>query len=396
MGTGNYYYNSPSGVSPTSRAEINFNITRDKADIIVEANVSATLVYSSGFINYDGEINFNMSYGSNSASATIKEYYDRWSVGTPRTREVSCSMRFPSTESSFTIDFNISTPSPNQSLNTGDQSITIETDAFVKPTNPTWFSYTPNPCSINQAPLFTWGGAQAGSTGVLRYDIIVRSSKPEGGWTEWLQISNNQVNASYQEVVLSQMNIYGVKPFYGVRYQYGIRSSDGGYSTADSWYHPADVVPIFREPTAPSDISVSTTSPKLDGSVTLKWSGATGGDGKIEGYRLDVRSSRKGSGSWAVWVKKYEGSNTSYTYDIQKNFPTAKNGDSIQFRISTYNSWGQTSSYSYSAVITFRSNQIYVKVNGSWREGILYVKVNGNWREGKPYIKVNASWREGT
>lgn len=69
------YYQS--WTSPTSSATIYMDTYRDGADTVVNAKIVCNLVYSSGYVNYDGEINFNMWSGKVSASANIKGYNDR-------------------------------------------------------------------------------------------------------------------------------------------------------------------------------------------------------------------------------------------------------------------------------------------------------------------------------
>ena len=38
--------------------------------------------------------------------------------------------------------------------------------------------------------------------------------------------------------------------------------------------------------------------------------------------------------------------------------------------------------------------QIYVKVNGVWKEATPYVKVGGVWKEASPSIKINGAWKQ--
>lgn len=393
MSTQTVYYNSPSGIHPTSRATITLSARREGVNIIVDANIEATLVYNDGYINYDGEINFNMWIGTNTASANIKGYSDRWAVGTPRTRTRHCSMTFPSLDDNFPIGINMTTPSPNQSFNMAGQTVNLTTDKFVKPTSPTWFNYTPRPCEINQAPLLTWGGAQVGSTGQISYDVVVRSSRPDGSWTDFILISAAQAPTSYQEVPLSQMNVLGQKPFVGVGYQYGIRSWDNGYSNSDAYFHPDPIYPVFNPPSKPSVRLSSNTVKIRTGNITVSWSVSSLGSGSLSYYKVWHRVKIKGT--WSVWGLLYQGTNSSYTYPMS-HFPNASNGDEIQFKIGVANSWGLYTESSVTPSVVVRGNQMYVKINNLWKEGIPYVKVNNQWKEGVPYIKVGGQWREGT
>ena len=99
--------------------------------------------------------------------------------------------------------------------------------------------------------------------------------------------------------------------------------------------------------------------------------------------------------TWGAWGRP--GAETAYTtspnytYRVPDNL---KNGDLVQFRICTINSWGQTSDWLTTSSVTIRGNQMWFKVNGVWNEADTYLKVNGEWKEATPYIKVNGIWKE--
>ena len=99
---------------------------------------------------------------------------------------------------------------------------------------------------------------------------------------------------------------------------------------------------------------------------------------------------------WTNWEQQYQENNENYSFNIADIYPNARNGDSIQLRISTINSWGQESSYLVTALIKIRGNQIWIKINGDWKEGDLFIKISGDWVEATPYIKVGGDWKEST
>ena len=248
---------SQSWTNPTSTATIYMDTYRDGADIIVNATVVCTLTYSSGYIVYDGEINFNMWSGSVSASANIKGYSDRWSANTARTRTRTCSMRVRNLSNSLDIGFNMTIPDSRPAgaaFRIGNQNQSLPTSWYTAPTAPTWSNISPNPCNIKQAPLILWGGASAGSLGVLKYDVEVRSTKPTMPvtWTNWLRIATAQADTSYQEINLNLMNVLGQTPFVGVQYQYRIRSTDNTYSQS-SWRETPVLTVSFVSPTPPTN-----------------------------------------------------------------------------------------------------------------------------------------------
>ena len=391
---------SQSWTNPTSTATIYMDTYRDGADIIVNATVVCTLTYSSGYIVYDGEINFNMWSGSVSASANIKGYSDRWSANTARTRTRTCSMRVRNLSNSLDIGFNMTIPDSRPAgaaFRIGNQSQSLPTSWYTAPTAPTWSNISPNPCNIKQAPLILWGGASAGSLGVLKYDVEVRSTKPTTPvtWTNWLRIATAQADTSYQEINLNLMNVFGQTPFVGVQYQYRIRSTDNTYSQS-SWRETPVLTVSFVSPTPPTNYTLTSTTVKKDGVLGISWSGATGGDGSISSYKVSSRYFNHNTNLWTNWEQQYQGNNDNYSFNIADVYPNARNGDSIQLRISTINSWGQESSYLVTALIKIRGNQIWIKINGDWKEGDLFIKISGDWVEATPYIKVGGDWKEST
>ena len=141
---------------------------------------------------------------------------------------------------------------------------------------------------------------------------------------------------------------------------------------------------------------MTVTTVKKDGTIGLSWSGATGGAGSISSYIVSSRYFNHKTTSWSGWKKLYQGNRSNYSFNVTNVYPNAQNGDSIQLRISTTNSWGQESTYLVTISIKIRGNQIWLKVNGSWLEGDLYDKENGSWSEGLPYLKNIGSWKEST
>lgn len=382
--------------NPTSDAKIYIDVGRSGAEIVVNATVVCTLTYADGYINYDGEINFNMWHGGVNASANIKGYSERWTANSARTRTRTCSMSFTDIGSSFNIGFNMTIPSnrpEGAAFRISDQYQTLSAPSYNAPTQPTWISITPNPCGIDSRPLITWGGASAGTFGTLYYDVEVKSTQPNGTWTNWLSISNSQSATSYQEIVLRNMNVHGQWAFVGVKYKYRVRSTDGFYLTS-GWIETADLNVSFTSPTPPTSYTLSNNSIKKDGEIQISWSGASGGSGTISSYQLDYRIYNHKTATWTNWSTVYNGTGRSYNFLIANYYKDASNGDLLQFRIRTYNSWGQWSSYIITSSVLIRGNQMWIKINGSWKEGDTYLKVNGSWKEATPYIKINGSWKE--
>lgn len=332
--------------------------------------------------------------GSTDRHVVIREWGDRWS-GTEVHTSYSDWFSVNSLESSITLYFFIEGTGFSTSANVYGLSGVATLPDYISPKAPTWTNITPSPCNINSRPTISWGGATAGSSGQLLYDIEVRSTKGDGNWTNWLRIANSQTATSYNEIVLANMNVLGQKPFVGVKYQYRIRVYDGvggeGKGTS-AWINTSELKVDFTLPTAPT-VQWSASTVKRNKNAAVSWTGANGGSGTITNYKLviDLTGSNK---TTIISSQTYTQSATSKVVDVLSLFPGAKNGNYLKATVYTNNSWGQQSAASQAAYILVKGNQLWVKIDGSWKEGECYIKIDGSWREGLPYIKLNGSWKE--
>lgn len=391
-----YSYSTSGSGSPTMDVDIYMGTSRSGDIITVVATAVCSFRYDDGFLTYPPNYAvFNVGTPTDSKNVYImapssdgKSY--TWRASSEKTRQTTVSVTYKSTGNKVNVAFSI-TGAPGQValISGGEHSFTLDAPDFVAPSAPTWTNINPNPCSINSAPLITWGGATAGSISNLYYDLQIRSSTPSGGWTEWTGIFDARETNSYQSPVLNTLNIRGQKPYVGVQYQYRVRTSDAQYSTS-AWVYSATLSVSFGSPTAPDSYTLSATRIKKGGKVTVSWTRGSGGAGSISSYYLEVRTYNHTTGTWSGWSQIYSGGQTSYTYSNSN----LANNDLIQFRIRLRNSWGQYSSYLTTSNVTVKSNQMWTKINGTWKEGEVYIKIDGTWRSGAPYIKVNGTWKE--
>lgn len=399
---GSYYHRFDwagiKGSSPATYTEIWLTSRRSGINIIVDATVKGSFLYPAGggHLAYDGEINFNIWSGSVNNSANLKAYSNKWYASSESSRTRTTSITVATTASSIDVSFNVVCPASDpHAMSVATTTVTLGDTAYSAPSAPTWASITPNPCSINSRPVITWGGASAGSLGTLLYDVEVRQTTNTAGtsWSNWVRLSSAQSGTSYTDsAITASKKVDGHTPFVGVKYQYRVRSSDGSYATS-SWISPTQLSVGFGSPTAPTSSRWSTTTAKKGQSVTLSWSGASGGTGSITSYGVSTRYYHAATNTWDSWSSESTTSSTSKSFTLSSSL---KNNDRFQARIRTKNSWGQWSSYLTTGYVTIRGNQMWIKVNGSWKEGECYIKINGSWKEGTPYIKINGSWKEST
>ena len=381
--------------SPVVNYQVLSEVERHGLTLRIRFQVNAKL----GAYSYIGTGHYLDFYGGTTSGSTqahvqMLDYGSRWTEGWNGWYATNW-FDVDSTASSITLYFFIQGQGFTTSQDIYNLSGVSDAPAYIAPTAPTWVSISPNPCNINNKPIITWGGATAGSSGRLLYDIEVRSTKRDGNWTNWLRIVNSQTATSYNGIVLANMNVLGQKPFVGVKYQYRIRVYDGvggeGKGTS-AWINTPELKVDFTLPTAPT-VQWGANTVKRNKNATVSWSGASGGSGTITNYTLVV-SLVGANQSTVISTKTYTQTSTSKTINVLSEFPSAKNGNYLKANVYTNNSWGQQSSASNSVYTLVKGNQMWVKINGTWREGECYIKINGAWREGLPYIKINGTWKE--
>lgn len=378
---------------PTMDTQIYMDVFRENTTIRVVVSAVCTFRYSDGYLNPSYYATLNVWTATDRQSVPILEYGESWRASDEMSRTRTVSVTLTSTSDKVEVGFNISGAEGQHSLVTPDAEnyTTLDAPAYVAPTAPTWFRINPNPCDINQAPLLTWGGATAGSNGVLTYDLEIQSLKPDGSWSSWSRLLNASQSTSYQEVAIKDITVYSQKPFLGVQYQYRVRSSDN-YATTSNWIYGTLNV-TFGNPTPPTSYTVNPQKVKPKGTIQLSWSGASGGGGNISQYQLQQRSYDHTTQTWGSWTDIGNTTISNFNYAVPEQLTS---GDLIQFRIRVLNSWGQLSSWLTTSSVTVSGNRMWFKINNIWKETEVYLKINNLWKEVVPYIKVSGTWKEST
>ena len=397
-------YKKHNNNSPESDLTVTIKTTRNKNKVKVSATVKCAFTYNDGYLAYNGAITFTMGRKGkgDEAQAVIKSYSNKWYAKDEKSRTKSCSFEFEETNTnkdSLDLVFGIYPPAGRNAMRWDDKEVTIKYDKFVKVSAPTGINGNPNPCDIRNAATISWWGAKKGSMGTLSYDIDMQSTRSTGGWTSWKRVSTGQTETSYQTQRLKYINIEGITPYPGIKYQFRVRSRD---SVSSSSWIIYTLNSGFISPSSPTSAKWSATTVRLhpsngQESIGLVWSGATGGSGDISYYEIVLRANHSGIiGNWDFDHARRTGS-TYVTYFFPSDFETLgnfKNNDQVQAAVRTVNSWGMASDWIWSNWFIVRGSQIWIKVDGTWREGECYIKDSGTWKEGEPWIKVDGSWRE--
>lgn len=400
MGSYNKTFNNNN--SPKSEIEITLKTTRNKNKVKVTGTAKVSFLYDDGYAAYTGAITFKMwSKGKGEAQATIKSKNEKWYANKQKSKTVNCNFEFEDTSNNkeMNITFGVFPPSGKEALRLDDTTVSLKYDQFKKVSAPTGINGSPNPCDIRNAATISWWGAKKGSMGTLSYDVDMQSTRSTGGWTSWQRVSTGQTGTSYQTQRLKYINIEGITPYPGIRYQFRVRSRD---SVSSSSWITYTLNSGFISPSSPTSAQWSATTVRLhpsngQESIGLIWSGATGGSGDISSYEIVLRANHSGTiGNWDFDHTRRVGT-TYTTYFFPSDFETLgnfKNNDQVQAAVRTINSWGMASDWIWSNWFIVRGSQIWIKVDGTWREGECYIKDSGTWKEGEPWIKVDGSWRE--
>lgn len=381
--------------NPEMKIEVDFDTKRSGDKVTITATVKESFldpIYSETGLYYGWTLTFSMNSGSVSNSVVIKDK-NSWYAVDEKSRTKKCSITLTTTNSNASVSCQVTTSMSQYAAGTmPKQTKSVSLPTYKAPTAPTSISINPNPCNINSAPSIAWSGAKKGSLNVIYYDLEIRATTSSGSWTSWSRLLTETSSTSYKSKTINQLVVSNQKPFVGIKYQYRVRSTDKKYSTS-GWKVSGDLNISFVSPTAPNASSWDTNNMK-NKSLSLKWSGASGGSGSITKYEVDIRWYDKTTNQWSNWKDLYTGTTTTTTFNYETLFPDISNSDQLQCRIRTQNSWSQWSSYLTTSVVVIRANQLWIKVNGNWVQGSVYIKINNTWVEGMPYIKINNVWKE--
>lgn len=153
------------------------------------------------------------------------------------------------------------------------------------------------------------------------------------GGTNWEQIYQGVANGTTDKVA------FGVP---SVMYRVKAYTTDG----TESEYKTSEQVTVVsnRAPSAPPSITVPKVV-KGGETVVVSWTNASDSDGNLSGYVLE-RSSDGGSN----WTQMYKGADLSYTDTVPKGVA------SVQYRVKSYDSYDDESSYTISDARTVDNN----------------------------------------
>lgn len=243
-------------------------------------------------------------------------------------------------------------------------------------------------------------GSSSENNSSMSWELILSPIQKKWGWASWGQkiYADITFNGSTKRVYIPDYDgtstvtiasgtatvAHSDDGSGSVSFSFSIVDNGNGKNTSGYYYTPGDadedgsmtLTKIARAPyyNSVSSSSITQTSATLTASITNYGLSITDG-----GWDL----STDGGSTWTY----YSGGVTSKTITgLSPNTKYWYRGYVVTDGGSAHSSWSTFTTESYKA---------YVKVNGTWKQGIPFIKVNGTWKQGIPYVKVSGSWKTG-
>ena len=369
--------------------DIDYTTSRVGSQVTVNFTITSTI---SGFANILGPVVFQVGYwnGSTDTQVTIKNRSgDNWADST---RVRTCSLTF--TDYGTSKGFYIRVTSGDLTNATMPQQYGVCSYAGITPpTAPSWLTVSPGTPEINTPFNVSWANGSAGSLPIAGYDVVIRAWNG-AVWTDWVSLYAPINATSISQPAPKNINVNGVTGAPGVKFQYAVRTTDGVVTTS-AWIYSPEFNISFISPSSPTQVTFDpSTGIKKTGSVTINWTQGVGGSGTITSYALSSRLFSKSTQTWSNWSNNNNVNSLNYLWTPADTYPTIDNGDMVQIRVATNNSWGFISSYVNSNNLSIKGNIVRISVSGNWYESTPFISINGNWYEATPYVSVNGNWYE--
>lgn len=159
----------------------------------------------------------------------------------------------------------------------------------------------PTVCSVNATlsegnVTLSWSGASGGTNNAISsYEIQYSDSADNSTWGTWTALTTVTTTATSGSVSAAPPSTRG----YYRRFQVRTRGAAGA-SYYSGWKISTNSVRKNTIPIPPATVTASPTT-YSDETITLTWSGASGGTSAIKGYMIASRTSTDNS-TWTAWT----------------------------------------------------------------------------------------------
>jgi len=260
--------------------------------------ISAALGSSGSFIHNGYALLCTMTVNGVSSQVRIKTVDgDNWDGTTPRLRYVSVTCPSTTGNTEQGVRFRV--------VSDGRLTLTsgvIDTSSYTVLSSPLLTTACGAPTSCSVSPVLaeggvtlSWSGASSGiSNTVLSYEIQYSESTDNFTWGAWMPLTTVSTTATSGSVATSPPSTRGNYRRFQVRTR-----GTAGASYYSGWKVSTNSV---RRNTAPKAPTTAVASPAAysDETITLTWSGASGGTSPVKGYQIARRTSSDNS-TWSAW-----------------------------------------------------------------------------------------------
>ena len=287
------------GSSPTVHYTITYTKSRpNNSQMTYNFTISAALGSSGSYIHSGYALLCTMTVNGSSSQVRIKaEDGDNWDGTTPRIRYVSVTCASTTGNATQGVRFKVVSDG-RLTLSSG----VIDNSSYTVLSSPllTTACGAPTACSVNATlsegnVILSWSGASSGTNNAISsYEIQYSDSADNSTWGAWTALTTVNTTAASGSVSAAPPSMRGYYRRFQVRTQ-----GAAGASYYSGWKISTNSV---RKNTVPSAPTAATASPATysDETITLTWSGASGGTSAIKGYQIASRTSTDNS-TWTAW-----------------------------------------------------------------------------------------------
>lgn len=287
------------GTAPTVIYTITYTKSRpNNNQMTYNFTISAALGSSGSFIHNGYALLCTMTVNGVSSQVRIKTVDgDNWDGTTPRLRYVSVTCPSTTGNTEQGVRFRV--------VSDGRLTLTsgvIDTSSYTVLSSPllTTACGAPTSCSVSPVlakggVILSWSGASGGiSNTISSYEIQYSESTDNFTWGAWMPLTTVSTTATSGSVATSPPSTRGNYRRFQVRTR-----GTAGASYYSGWKVSTNSV---RRNTAPKAPTTAVASPAAysDESITLTWSGASGGTSPVKGYQIARRTSTDNS-TWSAW-----------------------------------------------------------------------------------------------
>lgn len=287
------------GSSPTVYYTITYSKSRpNNSQMTYNFTISAALGSSGSYIHSGYALLCTMTVNGSSAQVRIKAADgDDWDGTTPRLRYVTVTCASTTGNTAQGVRFQVVSDGrlPLTSGVIDNSSYTVLSSALL-----TTACGAPTSCSVSPilaegTVTLSWSGASSGINNTISsYEIQYSDSTDNLAWGAWTALTTVTTTATSGSVSVDPPSTRGNYRRFQVRTR-----GTAGASYYSGWKVSTNSV---RRNTAPSPATSAVASPAeySNETITLTWSGASGGTSPVKGYQIASRTSLDNS-TWSAW-----------------------------------------------------------------------------------------------